>query len=181
VRIISGKHKGRRLAGGKKTKVRPTSDRVKESIFNILREEVMGKRILDLFAGVGSLGIEALSRGAESVTFVDTSSPSINILKKNLKNLNLKSKSTILRMDGLRALDKLKQNFQMIFADPPYLKGFVQRIIDSIVQSEVLEKNGVLILEHHKKETFSFPEEKLVALKQKKFGDTVISFFLKSG
>ena len=141
----------------------------------------MGKRILDLFAGVGSLGIEALSRGAESVTFVDTSSPSINILKKNLKNLNLKSKSTILRMDGLRALDKLKQNFQMIFADPPYLKGFVQRIIDSIVQSEVLEKNGVLILEHHKKETFSFPEEKLVALKQKKFGDTVISFFLKSG
>lgn len=141
----------------------------------------MGKRILDLFAGVGSLGIEALSRGAEWVTFVDTSSPSINILKKNLKNLNLKSKSTILRMDGLRALNKLKQNFQMIFADPPYLKGFVQRIIDSVAQSEVLEKNGILILEHHKKETFSSPEEKLVALKQKKFGDTVISFFLKSG
>jgi len=181
VRIISGEHKGQRLAGGKKTKVRPTSDRVKESIFNILREEVTGKRILDLFAGVGSLGIEALSRGAESVTFVDASSQSINILKKNLENLNLKSKSTILRMDGLRALNKLKQNFQMIFADPPYLKGFVQRIIDSVVQSEVLEKNGVLILEHHKKETFIFPEEKLVALKQKKFGDTVISFFLKSG
>lgn len=181
MRIISGEHKGRRLAGGKKTRVRPTSDKVKESIFNILREKVMGKRILDLFAGVGSLGIEALSRGAEWVTFVDTSLPSINILKKNLENLNLKSKSTILRMDGLRALDKLKQNFQMIFADPPYLKGFVQGIIDSVAQSEVLEKNGILILEHHKKETFSFPEEKLVALKQKKFGDTVISFFLKSG
>ena len=181
MRIISGEHKSRRLVGGKKTKVRPTSDRVKESIFNILREEVRGKRILDLFAGAGSLGIEALSRGAEWVTFVDVSTASINILKKNLENLNLESKSTILRMDGLKALNKLSQNFQMIFADPPYLKGFVQRIIDSIVQSKVLEKNGILILEHHKKETFSFPEEKLIPLRQKKFGDTVISFFLKSG
>ena len=181
MRIISGEHKGRRLSGGKKTRIRPTSDRVKESIFNILREEVEGKRILDLFAGVGSLGIEALSRGAEWVTFVDASLPSINILKKNLEDLNLKNKSTVLCLDGVKALNKLKQSFQMIFADPPYLKGFVQGIIDSVAQSEVLEKNGILILEHHKKETFSFPEEKLVALKQKKFGDTVISFFLKSG
>ena len=181
MRIISGEHKGRRLACGKKGKVRPTSDRVKESIFNILREEVRGKRILDLFAGAGSLGIEALSRGAEWVTFVDASSASTNILKKNLENLSLKSKSTILQMDGLKALNKLNQNFQMIFADPPYLKGFVQRIIDSIVRSMVLEKNGILILEHHKKEAFSFPEKRLVALKQKKFGDTVISFFLKGG
>ncbi len=179
MRIISGEHKGRRLAGGKKKKVRPTSDRVKESIFNILREEVMGKKILDLFAGAGSLGIEALSRGAESVTFVDASSQSINVLKKNIKSLNLESRSTILRLDGLKAINKLKQNFQMIFADPPYLKGYVQRVIGSVVQSEVLEKNGILILEHHKKETFSFPEEKLSILRQKKFGDTVISFFLK--
>jgi len=181
VRVISGEHKGRRLAAGKKKKVRPTSDRVKESIFNILREEVMGKRILDLFAGAGSLGIEALSRGAESVTFVDASSQSINILKKNLENLNLKSKSSILRLDGLRALNRLNQNFQMIFADPPYLKGYVQRIIDSLIHSEVLEKNGILILEHHKKEAFSFPEERLSVLRQKKFGDTVILFLLKSG
>ena len=181
MRIISGEHKGRRLGGVKKTRIRPTSDRVKESVFNILREEVMGKRILDLFAGAGSLGIEALSRGAESVTFVDSSSQSINILEKNLKNLKLKSKSTVLRLDGLKAIKKLKQNFQMIFADPPYLKGFVQRIIDSVAQSEVLEKNGILVLEHHKKEMFSFPEEKLSIVKRKKFGDTVISFFLKIG
>jgi 16S rRNA (guanine(966)-N(2))-methyltransferase RsmD len=179
VRIISGEHKGRRLAGGKKTRVRPTSDRVKESIFNVLRGEVAGKSVLDLFAGAGGLGMEALSRGAESVTFVDASSQSISILKKNVKNLNLESKSTILRLDGLKALKKLKLNFQMVFADPPYLKGFVQKVIDSIAQSEVLERDGILILEHHKKETFSVPEERLSVLKQKKFGDTVISFFLK--
>lgn len=179
MRIISGEHKGRRLVGGKKKRVRPTSDRVKESIFNILRGEVIGKRILDLFAGAGGLGIEALSRGAESVTFVDASSQSMVSLKKNLRNLNLMDKSTILHLDGLKAIRKIKQDFQMIFADPPYLKGYVQRIIDSIAQSEVLEKDGILILEHHKKETFSLPQDKLSALRQKRFGDTVISILLK--
>lgn len=186
MRIISGEHKGRRISAGKKTKIRPTSNRVKESIFNVLREEIKGKRILDLFAGVGSLGIEALSRGAKSVTFVDSSWHSINILKRNLQNLNLccgskfgQNETTILRLDGLKALSKLQTNFQMIFADPPYLKGFAQKIIDSIAQSEILEKNGILILEHHKKEAFVSPEEKLKILKQSKFGDTVVSFFLK--
>jgi 16S rRNA (guanine966-N2)-methyltransferase len=179
VRIISGEHKGRRLRVGKKAKVRPTSDRVKESIFNILREEVAGKRILDLFAGAGSLGIEALSRGAESVTFVDASSQSVEALKKNLRSLDLENRSAILRLDGLKALKRLEQSFQMVFADPPYLKGFAQKIIDSIAQLEVLEENGILILEHHKKETFCLPGEKLSVLKHKRFGDTVISFFLK--
>lgn len=160
--------------------MRPTSDRVRESIFNVLREEVTGKRILDLFAGAGSLGIEALSRGAESVTFVDASSGSINVLKRNLEKLKLKDKSTVIRMDGLKALKRLQQTFQMIFADPPYLGGFIQRIVDLIAQSEVLERDGILILEHHKKETFSFPREKLPLIKQKRFGDTVISFLLKS-
>jgi len=179
VRIISGEYKGRRLSGGEKKKIRPTSDRVKESIFNVLREEIEGKRILDLFAGAGSLGIEALSRGAESVTFVDSSPQSISILKKNLENLNLKSQLSVVRLDGLRALNKLKVNFQIIFADPPYLKGYAQRIIDSISQSAVLEKNGILILEHHKKESFIFPEGILLLLKQRRFGDTMVSFILK--
>jgi 16S rRNA (guanine966-N2)-methyltransferase len=179
VRVISGEFKGRRIAGGKTTRVRPTSDRVKESIFNVLREEVTKKRILDLFAGAGTLGIEALSRGAESVTFVDASQHSINVLKKNLRNLNLENKAAILRLDGMKALSKLKGEFEMIFADPPYLKGFAQRIIDSIARSTRLKKKGILILEHHKKETFSLPQEKLSVLKQKKFGDTVVTFFLK--
>jgi 16S rRNA (guanine966-N2)-methyltransferase len=179
VRIISGQHKGRRLTAGRKAKVRPTSDRVKESVFNVLREEVAGKRILDLFAGAGSFGIEALSRGAESVTFVDASFQSIKILRKNLKSLDLEEKATILRTDGLKALKKMQQSFHLVFADPPYLKGFVRKIIDSIAQSDVLEKSGILVVEHHKKETFPSTEDKLPVLKQKKFGDTVISFFLK--
>ena len=181
MRIISGEHKGRRLVGGKRAGLRPTADRVKESIFNVLQKEVAGKRVLDIFAGAGTLGIEALSRGAESVTFVDASRQSISILKKNLHDLNLEGKSTILRLDGLEALGKLKQKFHLVFADPPYLEGLVQRIVDSVARSEVLEKDGILILEHHKKEKFSFSQESLAVLKQKRFGDTMISFFLKVG
>jgi 16S rRNA (guanine966-N2)-methyltransferase len=179
MRIISGGHKGHRISAGRKAKMRPTSEKARESIFNVLREEVAGKRILDLFAGAGSLGMEALSRGAEWVTFVDASSRSINVLKGNLEKLNLKDKSNVIRLDGLKALSRLQQSFEMIFADPPYLKGFIQRIVDRIASSEVLEEDGILILEHHKKETFSFPPQTLSLVKQKRYGDTVISFLLK--
>ena len=179
MRVISGGHKGRRLAGPKKAGVRPTSDRVKESIFNVLQTVVEGKRVLDLFAGAGTLGIEALSRGAESATFVDASRQSVTVLEKNLRDLDLESRSTILRLDGLKALGKLKQKFHLIFADPPYLKGHLQGVVDSVARSEALQKNGLLILEHHKKERFSFPRESLSVWKEKRFGDTVISFLFK--
>ena len=160
-------------------KIRPTSNRVKESIFNTLRGEIEGKRVLDLFAGAGSLGIEALSQGALSVTFVDSSSASINILKRNLENLRLKDQASILRLDGLKALSKLDSTYQIIFADPPYLKGFAQKIVDKTAISGVLETRGILVLERHKKENITFPEDKLILLKERKFGDTLISFFLK--
>lgn len=179
LRVTSGEHKGRRLSAGRKMKIRPTSDRVKESIFDTLRGEIEGKRVLDLFAGAGSLGIEALSQGALSVTFVDTSSQSINILKRNLENLRLTDQASILRLDGLKALNKLDSGYQIIFADPPYLKGFAQKIVDIAAISGVLETGGILILERHKKENLIFPEEKLILLKERKFGDTLISFFLK--
>jgi 16S rRNA (guanine966-N2)-methyltransferase len=179
LRITSGEHKSRRLSAGKKMSIRPTSDRVKESIFNVLRGEIEGKRVLDLFAGSGSLGIEALSQGAESVTFVDSSTPSIKVLKKNLANLCLQNRATVLRLDGLRALKNLEFSFQLVFADPPYLKGFAQKIVDALTKSGVLENGGILILEHHKKEELIFPEEKLMVLKQKKFGDTMVSYFIK--
>ena len=179
MRVISGVRKGRRLASLKKATVRPTSDRVRESIFNVLQTVVAGKRVLDLFAGAGTLGIEALSRGAQSATFVDASRQSVTILKKNLRDLDLESRSAVLRLDGLKALGKLTQKFHLIFADPPYLKGYLQRVVDSVAQSEALQKNGLLILEHHKKEKFSLPQESLSLWKEKRFGDTVISFLLK--
>jgi 16S rRNA (guanine966-N2)-methyltransferase len=178
MRIISGQQKGHRISSGKNAGIRPTSDRVRESIFNVLREEVAGKRILDLFAGAGGLGLEALSRGATSVTFVDASSQSTNVLRKNLEKLKVKDRSSVIRQDGLKALHKLRESFDIVFADPPYGKGFAQRIVESIAQSGVLKHGGILVLEHHKKETFSCPENQLSLVKQKRFGDTMISFFL---
>jgi 16S rRNA (guanine966-N2)-methyltransferase len=179
VRVTSGEHKGRRLSAGRSMKIRPTSDRVKESIFDTLRGEIEGKRVLDLFAGAGSLGIEALSQGASFVTFVDASSASLNVLKKNLDDLKLRDKASILHLDGLKALNKLDTPYQIIFADPPYLKGFAQKIVDKVSASETLEKGGILVLERHKKESATFPEDKLILLKERKFGDTLISFSLK--
>ena len=179
LRIISGEHKGRILTSVKKAKIRPSSDKVKGSIFNVLKDEVEGKRVLDLFAGSGSLGIEALSRGAEFVTFVDSSPQSIKMIRRNLESLNLSKRSKTVGKDCLKVLPKLGGKFGIIFADPPYLRGFAQKVIDLTVESDILEKNGILVLEHHRKETLEHPEEKLLYIKAKRFGDTMVSFFLK--
>jgi 16S rRNA (guanine966-N2)-methyltransferase len=179
LRIISGEHKGRVLVSIKRAKIRPSSDKVKGSIFNVLKGEVEGKKVLELFAGSGNLGIEALSCGAEFVTFVDSSLQSIRIIKKNLESLNLNQRAKIIGKDGLKVLPKLQGKFGIVFADPPYLCGFAQKVIDSVVRYDLLEKDGILVLEHHKKETFTYPEERLFYVKAKRFGDTVASFFIK--
>lgn len=196
MRIISGEHKGRILSSVNKAKIRPSSDKVKGSIFNVLKGEVSGRKVLDLFAGSGNLGIEALSCGAEFATFVDSSLQSIKIIKKNLGSLNLSKRAEIIGKDCLKVLPKLSARgatpaggqasaygrqgkFGIIFADPPYLCDFAQKVIDSVVKHDLLEKDGVLVLEHHKKETFKCPENKLFYIKTKRFGDTMVSFFIK--
>jgi 16S rRNA (guanine966-N2)-methyltransferase len=179
LRIISGEHKGRVLGSIKRAKIRPSSDKIKGSIFNVLKGEVEGKKVLELFAGSGNLGIEALSCGAKFVTFVDSSLQSIRIIKKNLESLNLNQRAKIIGKDGLKVLPKLQGKFGIVFADPPYLCGFAQKVIDSVVRYDLLEKDGILVLEHHKKETFTYPEERLFYVKAKRFGDTVASFFIK--
>ena len=196
MRIISGEHKGRILSSVNKAKIRPSSDKVKGSIFNVLKGEVSGRKVLDLFAGSGNLGIEALSGGAEFATFVDSSLQSIKIIKKNLGSLNLSKKAEIIGKDCLKVLPKLSARgatpaggqasaygrqgkFGIIFADPPYLCDFAQKVIDSVVKYDLLEKDGILVLEHHKKETFKCPENKLFYIKAKRFGDTMVSFFIK--
>ena len=162
----------------------------------MLKDEVRGKKVLDLFAGSGNLGLEALSRGAEFVTFVDSSLQSIKIIKKNLESLNLVKRSETVGKDCLKVLPKLsargarpakgggsaygrQRKFGIIFADPPYLCDFAQQVIDSVVKYDLLERDGILVLEHHKKETFTYPEERLFYVKAKRFGDTRVSFFLK--
>jgi 16S rRNA (guanine(966)-N(2))-methyltransferase RsmD len=181
LRIISGDFKGRRLGSIKGKNIRPTSDRVKGSIFNILKDEVENKKVLDLFAGTGAWGMEALSRGAKEVTFVDSSFGSITTIKKNLQILGLEN-FRILRGDFKTILNRLSANsekFDLIFADPPYLKGLVQKVIDKVIAGSLLSEKGILIIELHKKEELEIPEGSLILAQEKKIGDTKTLFFLK--
>ena len=178
MRIISGEKKGTRLFSLKKRKIRPTSDKVKGAIFNIL-SSVEDKKILDLFAGSGALGIEALSRGAEQVVFVDSSFASLDLVRKNLEKLGLKDKGMLLKKDVLRFLkDKFEGRFDLILADPPYGKGLCQKILEILAEKDYLNADGILVIEHHKKEKIE-KVENLILLQEKKYGDTVVSFFGK--
>jgi 16S rRNA (guanine966-N2)-methyltransferase len=188
LRIISGEKKGERLFSLKKRKIRATSDKVKGAIFNILSyglgfgQSLEGKRVLDLFAGSGALGFEALSRGAEEVVFVDSSAASLNLVRKNLKKLGFETKAKMVKKEILGFLrsenEITTRGFDLILADPPYGKGFCQRLLEILTEKSFLNADGVLVMEHHKKEK---TEEKknFVLLQERKYGDTLISFFKK--
>lgn len=148
MRIIAGKFKGRSLITMKDQSIRPTTDRVKESIFNLIQGYVEDAKVLDLFAGSGALGIEALSRGAESVTFADRSNDSIETVNTNLKKVS--GKINIIRKDFLSTIDYLsarKEKFDIIFLDPPYKQGLDKAAIDKIDEAGILAEDGIIVVE----------------------------------
>lgn len=148
MRIIAGKFKGRSLITMKDQSIRPTTDRVKESIFNLIQGYVEDAKVLDLFAGSGALGIEALSRGAEAVTFADRSNDSIETVNTNLKKVS--GKFNIIRKDFLSTIDYLsarKEKFDIIFLDPPYKQGLDKAAIDKIDEAGILAEDGIIVVE----------------------------------
>ncbi|MCL2573893.1 MAG: 16S rRNA (guanine(966)-N(2))-methyltransferase RsmD [Defluviitaleaceae bacterium] len=150
MRVVSGVAKGVSLFSPKGAKTRPTSDFVKENLFNIIRDDVRGTRFLDLFAGSGAIGIEALSRGAESVVFVDFSRESIELVRKNLEKTRLVgSGAIVIKGDALSALKKLGgQKFDIIFIDPPYNDNdLATEVFREICAMDILEDDGYIILE----------------------------------
>ena len=178
MRIISGEKKGTRLFSLKKRKIRPTSDKVKGAIFNVL-SSVEDKKVLDLFAGSGSLGIEALSRGAEEVIFVDTSFSSLDLIRKNLEKLRFREKGRLIKKNVLRFLKGgFKERFDLVLADPPYGRGLCQKVLDILAEKDFLIVDGILVIEHHKKEKIE-KVENFMLLQEKKYGDTLVSFFRK--
>jgi 16S rRNA (guanine(966)-N(2))-methyltransferase RsmD len=182
MRIISGTSKGRRLATLKNNIIRPTSDRVKESIFNIVGKEVEGKIVLDLFAGTGNLGIEALSRGAKSVLFVEKSRQALRLIKKNLSQCGMEGHSDILPKDVYRAIGILKQRgkpFDLILMDPPYEQGLIQKTLKKLDSEGIYHKDSILVIEHDRREPLPDVTGKWDLFRQRRIGNTVISF-LKS-
>lgn len=147
MRVISGKARGTKLDTIQSLKTRPTLDRVKEALFNIIQNNIIEANVLDLFAGSGSLGIEALSRGASSCTFCDNSKEAINIVKKNLEKTRLINKATIMQEDYMVALRKLNSKFDIIFIDSPYAEEFGIKSINKIIELNLLADEGIIILE----------------------------------
>jgi 16S rRNA (guanine966-N2)-methyltransferase len=181
IRIIGGELKGRKLATVRGIKTRPTSDRVRESIFNILGDRVRGARVLDLYAGTGAMGIEALSRGAESVLFADHHGAALAALEKNIKACSLQSRANMVRWDLLNNLNIIRSNrraFNLVFLDPPYNKNMIKPTLSNLGISQSLEKGSLLVLEHSPLEPIP---ENLPGFKmsdQRRYGKTLVSFLI---
>lgn len=179
VRVISGSARGLKLNTPGDDRVRPTTDRVKESMFNIVQDWVYDSQVLDLFAGSGALGIEALSRGASQAVFCDNSLDSIKIIKSNIEKARVVDRSQIVRGDFkrcLRDMEAKNQSFDMIFVDPPYYKGLFEEVLDTIRSCKILKKDGIVIVEHDAKRPIG-QVEGLEVYKEKKYGITMLTFY----
>jgi len=180
LRVISGEAKGHKLKTPKGNSTRPTSDKVKGSIFNIIAPIISDKEVLDLFAGTGSLGIEALSRGARRAVFVDKSRECHQIIKENLSHTKFTERAEIHVMDVCSALNMLSQKdnkFDIIFLDPPYGKGLVDETLACIADTNVLKQDTLIIAEHDVKDVVPECVGALKNFRQQKYGDTIISFY----
>ena len=181
MRVISGEFRGRNLEQLVGMEIRPTSDRVKESLFNMLGTRLIDCAFLDLFAGTGGIGIEAYSRGAAQVVFIDESAKSIKVLKTNLDKLHISDKVEVYNIDYLNAINKLAYNnkkFDIIFIDPPYLKGFEQNALAKISEYKMLADEGIIVVEHDLKDKMPENTGELKLTRQKRYGNTMLSFYV---
>ena len=179
MRIIAGVAKGNQIFAPKGQDTRPTQDRVRESLFNILQSEIPGASVLDLFAGSGALALEAVSRGAEEAVMVDSGAEAMNCIQRNIAKLGFGEKVQTLKCDWRAALHQLhsdKRAFDLVFLDPPYQMLDTAGIIEDILEAGLLRPKALMIVEHRKG-----MEPKLMSpfhsRRKRKYGDTEISFF----
>ena len=178
MRIIGGKYKSRVLAEFTGSDVRPTSDRAREALFNILSLKTYGARVLDLFAGSGALGIESLSRGAKEVVFNDCSRDSLAILKKNLNTLKITvggEEAKVYCSDYLVCLDRMQGAFDIVLIDPPYRFDYGEKALEKIAQRGLLSENGVAVYERDR--AFEGEIAGLEKFDERKYGKAYFAFF----
>ena len=175
MRVITGCARGRRLEALEGEDVRPTTDRIKEAVFSIIQFETEGRAFLDLLAGSGQMGIEALSRGAKEATFVDSSKKSIEIVKRNLTTTRLEEKAKVLLMDFRSFLSMNRQRFDIVFVDPPYKTGALQEAMELIPQ--VMNETGIIITENPLDEEILSNYGDFVLDRQYRYGKIKISTF----
>ena len=180
LRVISGTKKGYKLKGPKGKDTRPTEDRVKESLFNILGYINEESVVLDLFAGSGSIGIEFLSRGAKEVYFIDKSYLSIKTIKENLAHTNLEGRAKVIKNDAIRSIKLLGNQqikFNYIFVDPPYGQGLIIKVIENLWSQGILAKEGIIVIEHEKELELKDNIYSLKRVDIRNYGDKSLSFY----
>jgi len=180
LRIIAGELKGRKLHSIDTKLIRPTSDMVREALFSILGNMVVDSRFLDLFAGSGGVGIEAFSRGAKEVVFVDSASESIRVLKKNLELTKIINETEVIHSDYSIAIDRLSsqgREFDIVYIDPPYKMGIEIEAAKKIQDKKILAKDGIIIIEHEAKNLMPDTIEFLEKIKERKYGNVRLSLY----
>jgi len=186
MRIVGGRLRGAKLATPQDQRLRPTSDKVRESIFNILAHgvedvEIEGARVIDLFAGTGALGCEALSRGAAFCLFVDNAPSSRGLIRQNIENLELTGVTRLFRRDASRLgpAGSVKP-FDLLFADPPYGQGLAERALTAAAEGGWLKPGAVCVVEERADAEFA-PPEGFTPLDARRYGDTAVTFLLYGG
>ena len=180
MRIVAGTHRGRPLLGPRGPGLRPTADRVRESLFNLLGQFFDGGEVLDLYAGTGALAFEALSRGASGAVLVDQGTEAAKLIAANARALQLEDAIELLRMPVARALPRLSadgRRFALVFADPPYAVEAVADVVRGVGEGALLAEGGTLVVEHGKRESGPEVLAGLRLMEARRFGDTVVSLY----
>jgi 16S rRNA (guanine966-N2)-methyltransferase len=177
--------RGRRLASFKGLDIRPTSDRVREAIFDLLGHHLPGEKVLDLFAGTGSLGIEALSRGAAWALFIDHSSKAMELIGKNLKLCGLEAQGFALRKDLLKGFPRrqhlLEEKMDLVFVDPPYRKSMILPVLEELCHLKILGSPSALVAQSEKREVLPPRVRSLQMVKSRVYGETRITLYRHEG
>jgi len=185
MRITGGRLRGRRLASFKGLEIRPTSDRVREAIFDLIGHHLTGEKVLDLFAGTGSLGIEALSRGAAWALFIDHSPKAIDLIVRNLKLCGLEAQGFALRKDLLKGFPRrhrlLEEKMDLVFVDPPYRKGMILPVLEELSNLRILGSPATLVAQSEQKEVLPPQVRDLQLAKSRVYGETRITLYRHEG
>ena len=175
MRVITGSRRGKKLKTLENLDTRPTTDMVKEAVFSAIQFDVPGAQVLDLFAGSGQMGIEALSRDAKHCVFVDNNAAAVAVIKENISDCKLVAESRVLNMDSLDYLKVAKGQFDIVLLDPPYNKGIIEKVLNSV--DAHLSDRAIVVCEHEKELELSDEYARLKKHKRYKYGKIAVTIF----
>ena len=179
MRVITGKARGVQLKTPDGQLTRPTADRVKEALFSIINFDIPGANVLDLFAGTGQLGIEALSRGAKSAVFVDMREDSCKIIRENLRRTKMENEARVIRSDYADYLHRCREKYNIILLDPPYAEVFLENSLKLIAEIDILQSGGIIVTERPLGKELPFEHEGYTKSRDYKYGNTLLTLYRK--